>query len=107
MRGSKRRGSPNMLEFTLFLFAITAGYTASAIAANLYRISGATADTDRGHIIRLTVMAIAGPSVFFETAMRGYLAKEWSPITFALVTSGVAYWSLAIGLFVIEVATHI
>src|SRR5262245_19972784 len=80
------QGSLSMLQFALFLFAIMAGYTASAITANLYRISGATADTDSGHVIRLAVMAIAGPSVFFERALCGYLAKEWTPTTFALVT---------------------
>ena len=93
-----------MHELTLVLFSITAGFTASAIAANLYRVSGARADTDVGHTIRLIVMAIAGPSVIFEAAMEGYLSKKWSATSFGLATAGVCYWSLVLGLLIIEIA---
>ena len=34
-------------------------------------------------------------------------AKEWSATIFWLVTGATLYWSLAIGLFVLDVATHI
>jgi hypothetical protein len=95
-----------MYELTLVLFAVTAGFTASAIAANLYRVSGAKADSDRGRTIRLIVMSIAGPSVIFETAMQGYLSKQWTPITFGLATAGVCYWSLVIGLLILDIVVH-
>jgi hypothetical protein len=89
------------------LFAITTGFTASGIAANLYRISGATASTGTGQTLRLAVMAIAGPSVIFEYAVRGYNAKEWNPLLFWIVVALVTYWSLALGLFVLDVALHL
>lgn len=89
----------------LMIFALTAGFTASGIAANLYRLSGARADTTAGWWVRAVVLSVAGPSVIFESAMKGFLAKEWRPATFWLVTGAIAYWSLALGLFAIEIAT--
>jgi Family of unknown function (DUF6949) len=88
----------------LILFAVTAGFTASGIVANLYRLSGAKSDTSAGWLLRAAIMVVAGPSVIFETAMKGFLAKEWKPVTFWLVTGAIAYWSLALGLFVLELA---
>jgi hypothetical protein len=88
----------------LMLFAVTAGFTASGIVANLYRLSGARTDTSAGWLLRAIVMVIAGPSVIFESAVRGFIAKEWKPMTFWLVLGGIGYWSLALGLFVIELA---
>ncbi len=49
-------------------------------------------------------MIVAGPTVLFETAVRGYLAKKWSPLFFWFVAAGLAYWSLAIGLLVLDIA---
>jgi hypothetical protein len=95
-----------MLELTLVLYTITVGFTASAITANLYRICHAKGETDSGQLVRLVVMTIAGPSVLFETAIRRLLAKEWTAIVFWLVTSGIAYWSLAIGLLILDISIH-
>ena len=91
----------------LVLFSIAAGFTASAIAANLYRLSGFRVKDARGEILRAAVLIVAGPSVLFESAMKGFSSKDWRPVSFWLVTAGVAYWSLALGLLVIDVATHI
>ena len=88
----------------LMLFAIAAGFTASGIVANLYRIVGPKPDSRFGWSLRALALSVAGPSVIFETAMRGYIAKEWRPLTFWLVTGAILYWSLALGLFVIEIA---
>jgi Family of unknown function (DUF6949) len=93
-----------MSGIVLILFAVAAGFTASGIVANLYRVSGARADTSGGNLLRMAVMAVAGPSVIFDTAVKGFLAKEWKPVTFWLAVAGIAYWSLALGLFVIEIA---
>ena len=95
-----------MLELTVALYTITVGFTASAITANLYRICHAKGETGSDQLVRLVVMTIAGPSVLFETAIRGFLAKEWTTIAFWLATSGVAYWSLAIGLLVLDISMH-
>jgi hypothetical protein len=91
----------------LLFFSIAAGFTASAIVANLYRISGFQAETPRGELVRLAVLVIAGPSVLLESALRGFNAKDWRAASFWLVTAGVLYWSLALGLLVIDVAIHI
>jgi hypothetical protein len=91
-----------MFEFTFALYTIVVGFTVSAIAANLYRISGATADTDRGQILKLTVMALAGPSMIFEWAAKRFLDKEWSAVAFWLTVAGISYWCLAIGLLALE-----
>jgi hypothetical protein len=42
--------------------------------------------------------------VIFENAVRGLLTKEWTSFTFWLATVAVAYWSLALGLLVVELA---
>ena len=91
----------------LMLFSITAGFTASAIVANLYRISGLQTETTSGRAVRAVVLVMAGPSVLFENAIRGLIDKKWHPVTFWLTTAGVLYWSLALGLVVIEIATHL
>jgi hypothetical protein len=70
-------------------------------------MSGFRVKTPRGELVRLAVLVVAGPSVIFEGALRGFSAKDWRPASFWLVTAGVLYWSLAIGLLVIDVAIHI
>ena len=92
-----------MSPLLLIVFSMTAGFTISAIVANLYRLSGAKADDSSGRTIRLMVMVVAGPSVIFENAMRGLLAKKWPLTAFVLVALGVAYWSLVLGLIVLNV----
>jgi hypothetical protein len=91
----------------LLLFAMTAGFTASGIIANVYRVSGFKAENATGRMLQAVVLVVAGPNVLFEKAMRGFLQKEWKPITFWLVSAGVFYWSLALGLLVLEVAIHL
>lgn len=96
-----------MYSLWLILFSITTGFTASGIAANLYRVSGITATSGIGQTFKLAVMTIAGPSVIFEYAVRGYKAKEWNVMLFWIVVALVSYWSLALGLFVLDVAMHL
>ena len=90
----------------LLFFSIAAGFTASAIVANLYRISGFRVKTPRDEILRVAVLVVAGPSVLFESALRAFNARDWQASSFWFVTAGVLYWSLAIGLLVIDVAIH-
>jgi hypothetical protein len=96
-----------MHSLWLILFATTAGFTASAIIANLYRACGFTTQSSAARIGRAVVLIFAGPSVIFEMAMRGLLKKEWSRAFFWLVAAGLAYWSLALGLLVIDVSTKL
>ncbi|MGQ0741324.1 MAG: DUF6949 family protein [Alphaproteobacteria bacterium] len=99
-----------MEGFWLVAFAVAAGFTASGIAANLYRLVCEQArikpDTRAGRTSRWLVMVIAGPNVLFATALRNMRARAWKPLQFWLVTALVGYWSLALGLFVIDLAIH-
>jgi len=94
----------------LFAFAIAAGFTASGIVANLYRViceqAGVKPESPVGRNSRWAVMVIAGPNVLFDTALRHIRAKEWKPVQFWVVVALVSYWSLALGLFVIDLAVH-
>ena len=96
-----------MRSVWIILFAITAGFTASGIVANLYRVCWPGTDTRGGAILRGLVMIVAGPNVIFETAVRAFSRKEWSPSFFWLVAAGLAYWSLAIGLFILDIVVHV
>ena len=58
-------------------------------------------------MLQAAVLVVAGPNVLFEKAMRGFLQKQWKPVTFWLVSAGVFYWSLALGLLVLEVAIRL
>ena len=91
-----------MAELTFALYAITVGFTLSAIAANLYRMSGAESKTSRGQFFRLAIMALAGPSTIFESVTKRFLRKEWSAGAYWLTVAGISYWSLAIGLLTLN-----
>jgi hypothetical protein len=87
----------------LMLFSIAAGFTVSAIVANIYRICAGKVESSGARAVRVAVLVFAGPSVLFESAIRGLLAKTWHPVSFSLVTAGVLYWSFALGLLVLEI----
>jgi len=88
----------------LLIFTIAVGFTASGIIANLYRVCGWNTDSFTGRAVRAAVLVVAGPSVLFATAMRGRLAKTWHPISFWLAVAAIFYWSLVLGLIVLEAA---
>ena len=87
----------------LILFSITAGFTASGIIANLYRISGFKAARTGGRVFHAMVFVFAGPNVLFESAMRGRIQKKWEPVWFWATAAIVGYWSLALGMLVLEI----
>jgi Family of unknown function (DUF6949) len=94
-----------MQGFFIILFSITAGFTASGITANLYRLAGFTSETRVGRIFRGLILVIAGPSVILENAVRSRINKECSAMAFGLVACVVIYWSLGLGLFALQIAT--
>jgi predicted permease len=94
-----------MNGISLILFSVAAGFTASGIAASLYRLSGLNPETQSGKIIRTAVLVVAGPSVIFDSAVTGLLKKEWKPLMFWFVVLGIGYWCLGIGLLVIDIAS--
>jgi hypothetical protein len=91
-----------MHTVTTVLIVLTAGFTASAIVANLYRIAGFTPETTSGHALRLAVLMIAGPSEIFETAVEARINGQWSALGFWLVIAAIGYWSLILGLIVVN-----
>jgi len=93
-----------MHDVLVALFVMTAGLTASGVVANAYRLLVAKAEQTRGRALYLAVMVVAGPSVLFDNAARARRKKECSNIAFGLATAVSFYWSLAIGIFVVELA---
>jgi len=93
-----------MNGFWILVFAVAAGFTASGIVASLYRLSGYDSDSTGGWLLRHLVLVVAGPTVLFETAVRGYAKKEWTAVMFWLAICGLSYWSFAIGLLVLDLA---
>ena len=93
-----------MQGLLLIVFSVVAGFTASGIMANLYRIGGFTSETRVGQIFRGAVLIVAGPCVILENAIRGYFKKECSALAFWMVAFVVIYWSLGLGLFTLQIA---
>ena len=89
-----------MQSLTTFLLVLTSGFTASAIAANLYRIAGFQPETTSGHFVRVCVLMFAGPSEMFESAVAARIGRAWSPVRFWLTISAICSWSLILGLVV-------
>jgi VIT1/CCC1 family predicted Fe2+/Mn2+ transporter len=90
-----------------FLILLTAGFTASGIAANLYRISGFEPETTLGHFLRVVVLMFAGPSEMFESAIDARISGRWSAMGFWLAIAGICHWSLIVGLAVTHGASSI
>lgn len=95
-----------MQGWTLVLFAMAAGFTVSSIAANVYRLVAPAPIQNKGWLWRTAVMIFAGPNLCFDAAMKRRAAKTWSPPLFWCALAGVAYWSMALGLLVIDVAVN-
>ena len=91
-------------DFLVALFVMTAGLTASGIVANVYRLLVGKEAPAGGRALYLAVMVLAGPSVLFDNAARACRKKECSQIAFWLAAALAGYWSLAIGLLVVELA---
>lgn len=89
---------------TVALFAMTAGFTASGITANLYRILAEKPQSVVGKTAYIAVMVVAGPSVLFENAAKSFRAKGCSAFAFWLAAAIAGYWSFVLGLFVLEVS---
>jgi hypothetical protein len=96
-----------MDALTEVLIVLTAGFTASAIIANLYRIAGFEPETTFGHFIRVVVLMFAGPSEIFENAIDARISGRWSAIGFWLAIAGICHWSLVLGLAVLHGANDI
>ena len=96
-------------DFLVVLFATAAGFTASGIVSNAYRlIVGKPANEGKlMFTAHVGVMVIAGPSVMFENAVKAIREKSCSQMTFWLSVAVSGYWSMAIGLIVLELSIYL
>lgn len=91
-----------MHDLVVALFALASGFTASGIIANIYRLVAAEKKTDLGRVAYVAVMVFAGPNVLFENAAKAWREKSCTATAFWLAAALSGYWSLAIGLLVIQ-----
>jgi hypothetical protein len=92
-------------DVMVVLFATVAGFTASGILANLYRlIAGDKPQASNGGTLYVALMVVAGPNVLLENAANSFRTKACSRLAFWLVALLAAYWSFAIGLFVLNLS---
>jgi hypothetical protein len=91
-------------DLMLVLFATTAGFTASGIVANIYRLLAKKPQTMGARAGYVAVMIVAGPNVLFENATTSFRKKGCSKIAYWLAASVTAYWSFLIGLFVMDIS---
>ena len=85
------------------VFALAAGFTASGIVASLYRLlAGKDTGSSFGRAIYVAVMIFAGPTVLFENAAKAWRQKSCSGVAFWLAAALSGYWSMALGLLVIQ-----
>jgi hypothetical protein len=89
-------------DLFVIVFATLAGFTASGILANLYRLVARKPESTAGRIGYMAVMVVAGPNVLFENAATSFRAKDCSRFAFWLAATIAAYWSFGLGLFVIQ-----
>jgi hypothetical protein len=96
------RESKHVHDLVVALFALASGFTASGIIANIYRIVSNGKKSELGRAAYVAVMIFAGPNVLFENAAKAWREKSCTAVAFWLATALCGYWSLAIGLLVIQ-----
>jgi hypothetical protein len=96
-----RRGEA-VHDLVLAIFALAAGFTASGIMANFYRLLASDTASSLGRAAFVAVMIFAGPNVLFENAAKAWREKSCSAVAFWVAAAISGYWSLAIGLLVIQ-----
>lgn len=94
-------------DFIVVLFAVAAGFTASGIVANTYRLLGKKPESLSARAGYIAVMVFAGPSVLFDNAARAWRNKNCSAAAFWLAAALSGYWSMALGLLVIQIGLSI
>ena len=91
-----------MHDLIVALFAIASGFTASGIIASVYRMVPSDKGSSMGRAAYVAVMIFAGPNVLFENAAKAWREKSCTAVAFWLAAAVSGYWSLAIGLLVIQ-----
>ena len=89
-------------DLIVAFFAIAAGFTASGIVANSYKL--VTREQELSKLMwNVPLMAVAGPNVIFGTAATSLRTKNCSSFAFCLATAISGYWSFVLGLFLLNV----
>lgn len=96
-----------MHNFTVFLFAIAAGVTASGLTANIYRLLGGEPTTRLATFVHYAVMIVAGPVVLFANSTRSFRQKECSRVAYALALAFGGYWAFAMGVLILSLAVSL
>ncbi|HEX2590085.1 MAG TPA: hypothetical protein VHL34_01235 [Rhizomicrobium sp.] len=91
-------------DLLVVMFAVTAGFTASGLVANTYRLLARKPETNAEKTAYIAVMVLAGPNVLFENAATSVRAKSCSRVAFFLAAAVTSYWSFVIGLFILDLA---
>ncbi|MFL5238658.1 MAG: DUF6949 family protein [Rhizomicrobium sp.] len=91
-------------ETAVLLYAMTAGFTASGIIANLYRLAEEHRKRELSRTVYYASLVVAGPSMLFEKAVKSWRAKDCTWVAFWLAAAVAGYWSLALGMVILEVA---
>jgi hypothetical protein len=92
-----------MNSLTVFLFAIAAGATLSGIIANLYRLAASRQKSTLNTVVHCAVMVFAGPVVLAENSTRAFRKKTCSMAAYGMALALSAYWSFAMGIFVLSI----
>jgi hypothetical protein len=91
-------------DLVVVLYSTAAGFTASGILANAYRLVADKPESGAAKSAYFAVMVIAGPNVLIENAAQSLKKKACSRLAFWLAAAVAAYWSFAIGLLVLDVS---
>ncbi|MFL6690473.1 MAG: DUF6949 family protein [Alphaproteobacteria bacterium] len=91
-------------DMVVLLYAITTGFTASGIIANLYRLAEEHRKRELSRTVYYASLVVAGPSMLFEKAVKSWRAKDCTWVALWLAAAVAGYWSLALGMFILEVA---
>lgn len=94
-------------DILLVLFATAAGFTASGIIANLYRLVASKPKTRPAKAAYVAVMVLAGPNVLVGNAAQSFRTKACSKFAFWLAACVAAYWSFILGLLVLDVVMSV
>lgn len=90
-------------DILLVVFATLAGFAASGILANLYRLIAQKPESAAGRVGYVAVMVVAGPNVLIGNAATSFKAKDCSSFAFWLAAAISGYWSFALGMFIIQI----
>lgn len=103
----RERDPERMHGIWLVLFAIAVGFTTSGVVASLYRCSGISSQSYGGKVVATAVLVLAGPAVIFRMAVNALDQREWRPFVGWFVIAVLTYWSLAIGLLILDILSGV